>query len=127
VTARLLLYLARLPLARLGLGWAFAHLHFALPLRRLRETETLIAFPHPRPSYPTHILLVPKKAIASPGSITRIDAPFLADVFLTAHELAAEFKLDSSGWPRPGRGWRLVLNGGAYQDVPQLHFHLIAS
>jgi len=118
VLLRLLFRLARSSLARFCLGWAFAHVSFALPLHRLRETATLIAFHHPQPGYSVHILLVPKKAIASPSSITPKDAPFLADVFLTATSLAAELGLGSTGY-------RLVVNGGAYQDVPQLHFHLI--
>jgi diadenosine tetraphosphate (Ap4A) HIT family hydrolase len=25
------------------------------------------------------------------------------------------------------RGYRLIINGGKYQEVPQLHFHLVSS
>ena len=109
----------RSPLARIIIGWIFAHISFALPVKRLRETETLIAFRHPKPSYPVHILLVPKKAIGSLADLTPADNAFLADVFRTVPELAAELKLTASGY-------RLIVNAGAYQDVPQLHFHLIA-
>ena len=41
----------------------FAHMSFALPVNRLIETETLIAFRHPTPAWAVHILIVPKKVI----------------------------------------------------------------
>ncbi len=55
---------------------------FAIPVGRLRETETLIAFHHPRPSYPMHILLIPKMGLASPADLGPEDAEFLADLFV---------------------------------------------
>jgi histidine triad (HIT) family protein len=97
----------------------FAHMSFAIPVHRLRETATLMAFEHPKPSYPLHILIVPKKAIASMMKITDADAPFLADVFQTVQSLVAEYQLEA-------RGYRLICNGGENQDVPLLHFHLVS-
>lgn len=92
---------------------------FAIPVQRLRETDTLLAFEHPKPSYPLHILIVPKKAIASMMRVTTADAPFLADVFQTVQSLVDEYQLEE-------RGYRLICNGGEHQDVPQLHFHLVS-
>ena len=92
---------------------------FVIPVHRLRETATLLAFDHPKPSYPLHILIVPKKAIASMMHITSTDMQFLADVFETVQSLVTEYQLEA-------RGYRLICNGGEYQDVPQLHFHLIS-
>ncbi len=90
---------------------------FAIPVKRLRETDTLLAFHHPKPSYPVHILLVPKKAISALTDLSAADDTFLAEVFVTAKELVHELNLTT--------GYRLILNGGEYQEVPQLHFHLI--
>ena len=101
------------------LGWIFAHMTFALPVHRLRETATLIAFYHPKPSYPVHILLVPKKAIASLAMLTPADNVFLAELFSTVQSLVQDLELDKGGY-------RLIVNGGSYQDVGQLHFHLIS-
>ena len=42
-------------------GWMFTDMSFAIPVKRLRETEMLLAFYHPKPSYPLHVLLVPKQ------------------------------------------------------------------
>jgi histidine triad (HIT) family protein len=92
---------------------------FAIPVKRLRETETLMAFHHPRPSYPVHILLVPKRSYADLLAVPPDDARFLHDLIETAQDLVREFGLEQTGY-------RLIANGGAYQDVPHLHFHLIS-
>jgi len=110
---------ARSPMGRRVIGWMFAHMSFAIPVRRLRETPTLLAFHHPQPAYALHILIVPKAARAGLADLSAADAPFLVDLFDVVRSLAAEFALDETGY-------RLVANGGAYQDIPHLHFHLIA-
>jgi histidine triad (HIT) family protein len=114
-----MLRLARSPIARVIIGWIFTHMSFALPLKHLRETATLIAFHHPKPSYPFHVLIVPKKGLASLKDLTPADSAFMVDLFQTVNGLVAEFGLEDNGY-------RLICNGGAYQDVPQLHFHLIS-
>ncbi len=90
---------------------------FAIPVKRLRETDTLMAFHHPTPSYPFHVLLVPKKAVRSLMDFDSNDSSFLADLYSTVQSLIEEFQLPA---------WRLIVNGGEYQDFPQLHFHLIS-
>ena len=99
------------------IGWTFAHMRFVIPVKRLRETETLMAFYHPKPSYSFHVLLMPKKAIASLKEIDSTDITFLADLYSTVQSLVDEFRLPA---------YRLIVNGGEYQDFPQLHFHLIS-
>lgn len=92
---------------------------FAIPVKRLHETATLLAFYHPRPSYAVHILIVPKKALDSLSALDSSDDIFLADVFRTTQILVKELNLATNGY-------RLIVNGGEYQEVPQLHFHLIS-
>ena len=106
-----------LPWVRYFIGWIFEHMSFAIPVERLRETETLLAFHHPKPSYPFHVLLVPKKAVASLKEFNASDPAFLTDLYSTVQSLVEEFHLSA---------YRLIVNGGTYQDFPQLHFHLIA-
>lgn len=77
-----------------------------------------MAFYHPRPSYPFHVLLVPKKAVTSLRELDPADAAFLADLYSTVQSLVEEFHLTA---------YRLIVNGGEYQDFPQLHFHLIST
>jgi histidine triad (HIT) family protein len=119
IARRFLLLLARSPLGPFLAGWLFNNMSFALPVKRLRETEHLIAFEHPQPMYPVHILLVPRRTIASLVELEARDAPFLLDLFLTVKDLVDALGLEPSGY-------RLIANGGRYQEFPYLHFHLVS-
>jgi hypothetical protein len=55
--------IARTPFGSAFFGWVVRYMNFLNPGGNLIETETLIAFNHPSPSYPIHILIVPKKKI----------------------------------------------------------------
>ena len=90
---------------------------FAIPAELLRETETLLAFYHPKPAYPFHVVLVPKQAIPNLMELDSTESKFLSDLFVTAQSLVSEFQLPA---------YRLILNGGEYQEFPHLHFHLIS-
>lgn len=116
---RLLFKIARSSFSRYFIGWVFTHMSFLIPVNRLRETETLIAFHHPKPTHPTHILLVPKRPIPNMLALHTNDADFLTDLFQAVQSLVAEFQLEQGGY-------NLSTNGGSYQDVPHLHFHLIS-
>ena len=99
------------------IGWTFEHMSFAIPVKRLRETETLMAFHHPRPSYDFHVLLVPKKSAKTLMDLDAKDSTFLMELYSTVQSLIDEFQLPA---------YRLIVNGGEYQDFPQLHFHLVS-
>ena len=77
-----------------------------------------MAFHHPKPFYTFHVLLVPKKAVASLKEFDPTDTTFLTDLYSTVQSLVSEFHL---------RAYRLIVNGGEYQDFPQLHFHLVSN
>jgi len=95
------------------------NINFAHPVDRLVETDTLVAFHHPKPTYPVHILLVPKRTIEDLEGISQQDAAFLLDVFQVVRILVARFGLGENGY-------RLIMNGGKFQLFPYLHFHLIS-
>jgi histidine triad (HIT) family protein len=90
-----------------------------LPLDRLVETGTLIAFRHPQPVYQFHVLIVPKKQVASLEALDPADSDFHSDLYTTVQELVKQFGLGANGY-------RLIVNGGNFQDFPQLHFHLVS-
>ena len=100
-------------------GWIFTHMSFALPVDRLVETNQWIAFYHPKPSYPLHILLVPKQAIANLSELDASDSGLINGLVEIVQQLVKQFDLQS-------RGYRLITNGGPYQSISQLHFHLIS-
>jgi diadenosine tetraphosphate (Ap4A) HIT family hydrolase len=51
--------------------------------------------------------------------LAEADRDFLADVLEAVGVLVETFSLTE-------KGYRLILNGGAYQEMPQLHFHLVS-
>jgi histidine triad (HIT) family protein len=76
----------------------------------------LLAFHHPKPSHPFHVVILPKKDIRSFADIDPAD-PFIPDLVGSVQDLVAEYHLPA---------YRLIVNGGDYQDFPHLHFHLIS-
>lgn len=99
--------------------WILLHMNFVLPIDRLFETETLIAFFHPQPAYSFHVLLIPRIDIPDLLSLDDQQPVFLQDVFKTAQQIVKDYHLEQ-------HGYRLILNGGPNQEFPILHFHLIA-
>ena len=90
-----------------------------LPIERIAETHTVLAFHHPQPAYAVHILIVPKKTIHDLLSFTDDTMIYARDALLMAQRLIRQLSLDEAGY-------RLIVNGGEYQDVKQVHFHLIS-
>jgi histidine triad (HIT) family protein len=96
----------------------FAHLSRFLPIRRVTDTDMSVVFYHPRPSWSTHVLIVPKIGIPSLLEATPTQLPALREVFRQARIAAERVCTGSSARS-------LIINGGHYQDVGQLHAHLI--
>lgn len=86
----------------------------------LYEDEFVAAFKDLEPQAPVHILIVPKKHIASLNDLTADDAELLARIVLAAQKLAKDNGIAE-------RGYRLVNNCGIEggQTVGHLHFHLL--
>jgi len=97
--------------------WGFGHLSAVLPVHRIATTERVIAFYHPRPAWSPHILLVPKLGIPSFVALRPPDTAVIVDIVRLATEIVATYAPTTA----PAV---LLVNGGAYQDVGQLHFHL---
>ena len=116
---RYLLKLARTSAAGYLVGLAFAYFSFVIPAKRLHETDTLVAFHHPQPNYPIHILIVAKRQRRDLAALSSADVDFMADLVSVTNTLVAKLGLEPAGY-------RLISNGGAYQDVKHLHFHLIS-
>jgi histidine triad (HIT) family protein len=96
--------------------WMLNNVPFAIPVKRLRETNSLLAFFHPKPAYPFHVIIVPKKAICTFADLSPAE-PFLADLITTAQSIVDEYHLPA---------YRLIVNGGEYQEFLHLHFHIIS-
>ncbi len=84
------------------------------------ESEELLAFRDINPQAPTHILVVPKKHIATTNDLTQADQNLVGQMVLAAQEIAAKEGVAESGY-------RLVLNCNQHggQSVDHIHIHLL--
>jgi histidine triad (HIT) family protein len=83
------------------------------------EDERCLAFRDINPQAPTHVLLIPKKVIATHADITDADRDLLGHLHVVAAKLAQKLGLSD--------GYRLVINcqEKAGQTVPHLHMHIL--
>lgn len=114
---KLLLKIARMPWMGTLIGRCITRLAHWLPLRIVTENADCIAFRHPAPSYSTHLLVMLK---AQARDVACITGEQLACIAATA---AAA--IDKLGLNAPHI--LLWTNGGRFQEVRQLHFHLFPS
>ena len=90
-----------------------------LPCKKVYEDDHALAFHDINPQAPVHVLIIPKKVIATHDAITPEDRELLGHLHLVAAKLAGQLGLKD--------GYRLVVNcrEQAGQTVPHLHMHLI--
>ena len=117
--SRLFYSIAKTWVGGLFLHGIFAYFSFIIPGKRLAESDSVLAFHHPSPSYPLHILIVPKAKYRSLADLPSKDHLFELELFSVVNELVKMFNLES-------KGYRLIVNGGNAQEVDHLHFHLIS-
>jgi histidine triad (HIT) family protein len=90
-----------------------------IPADIVYEDEWCLAFRDIAPKAPTHILIIPKKPIASLIDLTDEDQGIMGRCVLVASAVARQELLSD--------GYRLVVNCGSDggQEVAHLHFHLL--
>lgn len=90
-----------------------------IPAQIAHEDDRCLAFHDVNPQAPVHVLIIPKKVIATHDDITEADRDLLGHLHLVALKLVQQYGLNE--------GYRLVINckdkGG--QSVPHLHMHLL--
>ncbi len=84
------------------------------------QDDELLAFPDINPLAPTHILIIPRKHIASVAEMPAKDAHLIGDMAKLAKQLAVDNGIAE-------KGFRLVINNGTEggQGVNHLHMHLL--
>jgi histidine triad (HIT) family protein len=90
-----------------------------IPAKIAYEDDLCLAFHDNNPQAPVHVLIIPKKVIATHADVTEADRELLGHLHLVAAKLAQQLGLTD--------GYRLVLNckEQAGQTVPHLHLHLL--
>jgi histidine triad (HIT) family protein len=84
------------------------------------ENEKVLVFKDINPQAPVHLLLIPKKHIASIIDIDKLECCEVFELLKTISIMAKEFNLEQPGF-------RVVSNTGsaAGQSVDHLHFHIL--
>ncbi|KTD22697.1 HIT family hydrolase [Legionella lansingensis] len=84
------------------------------------ETPEIMVIRDIRPRAPTHLLLIPKKHIATINDADSQDEQLLGRMILTAKNMAKIEQLSE-------QGYRLVfnVNSGGGQEVYHIHLHLL--
>jgi histidine triad (HIT) family protein len=92
-----------------------------IPANIVLDEPELLAFRDINPVAPTHVLVIPKRHIATLAEITAAEAGIIGKMFLAAREIAAREGALTSGF-------RTVFNSGsdAGQTVFHLHLHVLA-
>ncbi|MHC4780393.1 MAG: histidine triad nucleotide-binding protein [Planctomycetota bacterium] len=91
-----------------------------IPSDKVEETDDYLAFKDIHPAAPVHVLIIPKKHIATADDLTPDDATLAGGMVLLGKRIARDLGV-------AGTGYRLVMNCGEHggQEVFHLHLHVI--
>lgn len=91
-----------------------------IPADIIYESDTAIAFRDINPQAPTHVLIIPRKHIATINEITTDDHAVVGSLYSAAQDIAA-----AEGFA--DEGYRAVMNcnAAAGQTVFHIHLHLL--
>ena len=88
-----------------------------IPSNIVYEDDQIICFHDLEPQAPVHVLIIPKKHIASMDDVSADDQQLMGYIMTKVKEIAKTLGLEN--------GYRLVNNCGedGFQTVKHLHFH----
>jgi histidine triad (HIT) family protein len=90
-----------------------------IPASIIYEDDRCLAFHDIAPQAPVHVVVIPKKEVASLAQIADDDAALMGHLVVVLRKLAEQLQLTD--------GYRVVVNCGPHagQSVDHLHFHLL--
>jgi len=90
-----------------------------VPADIIYEDDRCLVFRDINPQAPTHVLVIPKKEIASLADVREEDEGVLGHLLVVANKVAQQLQLSG--------GYRVVINVGrqAGQSVDHLHLHVL--
>jgi len=88
--------------------------------KKVFEDDQVVAFNDINPQAPTHVLVIPRKHIATLDDLTEDEAAIVGTTLVRVSQIARNLLLNS-------QGYRVVVNHGeaAGQTVFHVHFHLL--
>ena len=92
----------------------------SIPADVVFNDDDFVAFRDIHPMAPVHVVIIPKKHIASVNDLTDADRALAGKLLLVARKVAEKEKIATSGY-------RLTINCGpdGTQVVPHIHLHLL--
>ena len=90
-----------------------------IPSSKVYEDGDILAFNDINPQAPVHVIVIPKKHIASMDEINADNCDIAAKIFAKIPEIAKKVGITN--------GYRVISNCGAdaCQSVKHLHFHIL--
>ena len=88
-----------------------------IAVRVVAESAGVLAFEHTRPTWQTHIVVIPKQHIRQLVEVR--DAALFSEIFTLMAGIIRERGFAESNY-------KIITNGGSYQTTPHLHFHLVS-
>ncbi len=101
------------------IAWLIRSVPNLLPIQLLYLSHNLVAFSHPQPLYPFHVLIIPRAKIVNLQALSSADAPLLEECLSAILHIVSQYELSNCGY-------QVIVNGGEFQQFPQVHFHLIS-
>lgn len=91
-----------------------------IPSDMVYQDDVVSAFRDIHPRAPTHVLIVPNKAIPTVNEVTVEDERALGHMFVVAAKIAEQEGIAANGY-------RLIVNCGRHgrQEVMHIHMHLL--
>jgi histidine triad (HIT) family protein len=86
-------------------------------IQKVVETENMLAFHHTSPSWPVHIMVVPKQHLDSIAALSGGNESLLLEMFSVINQVIAEVV-------REHGGCRVTTNVGSCQTERHLHWHI---
>lgn len=85
------------------------------------QDETVLAFRDINPQAPTHVLVIPKRHIATLNDLNADDVTLVGALVMAARRIAKDLRVDQPGY-------RVLINTNAEggQAVYHVHLHLLA-
>jgi histidine triad (HIT) family protein len=89
-------------------------------VRKVMETERVLAYHHTRPSYEHHVVVIPKIHVGSLVSDEESnDDRLLLELMAVVKKVASDMTLSTGAA-------RVITNLGAYQDSKHFHWHVVS-
>ena len=91
-----------------------------IPVEFLYESDGVVAFRDAHPIAPVHILIIPKKHIASINELEVVDMGTIGEMVLAAKKIAQDLAISQ-------KGYKLLFRVGEWggHEVMHIHLHLI--